>query len=181
MALTNAGFFIYILGAPVFLMKHLKLRETEFLWLFLPISVAMVIGAWISGRAAGRISGKQTIFSGYVVMTIAAIANVLLNLFLPPMLPWSIVPLFAYVMGMSIATPSLTLLILDFFPAQRGLAASCQGFIGLSANSVVSALVALIWGTTLSMALTELVMLAAGLVTILLCVRMMKRSKPATT
>ena len=78
-------------------------------------------------------------------VTMAAIGNVLLNMLLPSMLPWSIVPVFVYVLGMSIATPSLTLLGLDFFPAQRGLAASCQGFIGLSANSAVSAFVALIW------------------------------------
>jgi len=174
MAFTGAGLFIYILGAPVFIMRHLKLRETEFLWLFLPISVAMVIGAWLSGRFAGRISGKQTIFAGYTVMTIAAAGNVVLNLVLPPMLPWSIVPVFVYIVGMSMAMPSLTLLTLDLFPAQRGLAASCQGFIGLIFNSAVSAFVALIWSTTLSMAWTQMLMLAAGVVTILLYLRTMK-------
>jgi DHA1 family bicyclomycin/chloramphenicol resistance-like MFS transporter len=69
---------------------------------------------------------------------------------------------------MSIAMPSLTLLGLDLFPTQRGLAASCQGFISLGANSMVSAFVALVWGTSLSLATTELVMLAAGVITVLL-------------
>jgi MFS transporter, DHA1 family, multidrug resistance protein len=174
MALTSAGFFIYILGAPIFLMKHLKLRETQFLWLFLPIAIAMLIGAAISGRFAGRISGKQTIIAGYAVMTIAATGNVLLNLLLPPMVPWSIVPVFVYVMGMSIAAPSMTLLTLDLFPDQRGLAASCQGFIALSTNSVVSALVAFVWGTPLSLALTELMMLTGGVATVLLYLRTLK-------
>jgi DHA1 family bicyclomycin/chloramphenicol resistance-like MFS transporter len=131
MAFTNAGFFIYILGAPTFLMKHLGLRETEFLWLFGPMSAGMLAGAWISGYSAGRISGNRTMFTGYGVMTVAAIGNVLFNAFYPPMLPWSIVPLVFYVIGMSISMPSLTLLTLDLFPRQRGLAASCQGFIGL--------------------------------------------------
>jgi DHA1 family bicyclomycin/chloramphenicol resistance-like MFS transporter len=180
MAFTSAGFFIYILGAPIFLMKHLHLRETQFLWLFLPNSLAMVIGAWISGRFAGRISGNQTIGLGYVVMIIAAIGNVVMNLILPPMLPWSIVPIFIYVVGMSIAGPSLTLLTLDLFPAQRGLAASCQGFISLGANSFVSAFVALIWGTPLSLATTEIVMLALGVTTLVLYLRFMKRTKLAT-
>jgi DHA1 family bicyclomycin/chloramphenicol resistance-like MFS transporter len=174
MAFTSVGFFIYILGAPIFLMQHLKLKETQFLWLFLPISVAMMIGAAISGRFAGRISGKQTIFAGYAVMTIAAMGNVLLNLMLPPMVPWSILPVFLYVMGMSIAAPSMTLLALDLFPNQRGLAASCQGFISLSANSIVSAFVAFIWGTPLSLALTELVMLILGVITLLLYARTLK-------
>jgi DHA1 family bicyclomycin/chloramphenicol resistance-like MFS transporter len=96
MSLANAGFFIYLLGAPVFLMQHLKLRETQFIYLFLPISVGMVIGAWISGRCAGKISGGKTIFSGYAVMSTAAVGNLLLNLLAPPMLPWSLVPIFIY-------------------------------------------------------------------------------------
>jgi len=174
MAFTSAGFFIYILGAPIFLMKHLHLRETQFLWLFLPNSVGMVIGAAISGRFAGRISGNQTIAAGYIVMAIAAVGNVLMNILLPPLLPWSIVPIFIYVVGMSIAAPSLTLLTLDLFPEQRGLAASCQGFISLGANSIVSAFVALIWGTPLSLALTELVMLSFALAAVLLYFRAMK-------
>jgi len=175
MALTSAGFFIYILGAPIFLMKHLHLRETQFLWLFLPNSVGMVIGAWISGRFAGRISGNQTIILGYVVMAIAAVGNVLYCLICPPLLPWSIVPVFIYVIGMSISMPSLTLLTLDLFPSQRGLAASCQGFISLGANSVVSAFVALIWGTPLSLALTEITMLTAGVLTVSLYFKFMKK------
>ncbi len=174
MAFTNAGFFIYILGAPIFLMKHLHLRETQFLWLFLPNSIGMVIGAWISGRVAGRLSGHQTIAVGYVVMAVAAAGNVLMNLLWPPMLPWSILPVFIYVIGMSIAMPSLTLLTLDLFPETRGLAASCQGFIALGANSIVSAFVALIWGTPLSLSLTMLVMLSVAVVTVLLYLRAMR-------
>jgi MFS transporter, DHA1 family, multidrug resistance protein len=166
MAFTSVGFFIYILGAPIFLMKHLKLQETQFIYLFLPISLGMIIGAAISGRFAGKISGRQTIFAGYVVMAIAAVGNVLLCLLLPPSVPWSLVPVFVYVIGMSIASPSMTLLTLDLFPEQRGLAASCQGFISLSANSVVSIFVALVWRTPLSLALTQLVMLTLGVVTV---------------
>jgi len=172
---TNAGFFIYIVGAPVFLMKHLGLRETQFLWLFLPISVGMIIGAWISGRCAGRISGNQTIFLGYAVMAVSAAGNLLLNMLVPPMLPWAIVPLFAYNVGMSIAMPSLTLVALDLFPKQRGLAASCQGFIGLGMNSIVSAFVALTWGSTLSLAVTQVLMLLLGILLIALYFSAMKR------
>jgi len=176
MAFTSAGFFIYILAAPMFLMKQLGLRETQFLWLFGPMSAGMMIGAWISGYSAGKISGNQTISTGYAVMTIAAIGNLLYNYLFPPMIPWSILPLVIYVIGMSIAMPSLTLLTLDLFPKQRGLAASCQGFIGLAANSAVSASVPLIWATTRSMAWTCTTMLAAGVVTVLLYMRAMKKN-----
>jgi DHA1 family bicyclomycin/chloramphenicol resistance-like MFS transporter len=175
MALTSSGFFIYIMGAPQFLMKHLGLRETQFLWLFGPMSVAMVVGAWISGYCAGRISGSRTIFLGYAIMAIAATGNVLLNMLVPPMLPWTLVPLIIYVVGMSVAMPSLTLITLDLFPSQRGLAASCQGFFGLGANSAVSAFVPLVWATTMTLAMTELAMLILGVATILLYFAAMKR------
>jgi len=69
----------------------------------------------------------------------------------------------------------LTLLTLDLFPQQRGLAASCQGFIGLSANSAVSAFVPLIWGTALSLAWTCISMLALGVVTALWYLQVMKK------
>jgi DHA1 family bicyclomycin/chloramphenicol resistance-like MFS transporter len=180
MAFTSAGFFIYIVAAPVFLMKHLGLRETQFLWLFLPNSIGMVIGAWISGRCAGRISGNQTILLGYVVMAVAAVGNVIFNLMSHPMLPWSFAPILVYVIGMSAAMPSLTLLTLDLFPSKRGLAASCQGFISLGFNSLVSAFVALAWGSALSLAVTELLMLAIGVITVLLYISAMKKTVIST-
>jgi DHA1 family bicyclomycin/chloramphenicol resistance-like MFS transporter len=174
LGLCNAGFFIYIMSAPQFLMTHLGLRETDFLWLFGPIAIGMMAGAWISGRVAGRISGSHTVYIGYGIMAVSAIGNVLLNLVLPPMLPWTIVPLFFFVVGMTTAMPSLTLMGLDLFPAQKGLAASCQGFIMLGSNTVVSAVVPMIWGTTLSLAVTELVIMSGGLATLFLYVWTMK-------
>jgi DHA1 family bicyclomycin/chloramphenicol resistance-like MFS transporter len=179
MGFTSAGFFIYIMGAPQFLMKHLHLHETQFLWLFGPMAVAMVVGAWISGYCAGRISGDKTIMFGYLVMAIAAVGNVALNLLVPPMVPWTIVPLVFYVVGMSIAMPSLTLFTLDLFPRQKGLAASCQGAISLGANSAVSAFVPLIWGTTRSMAMTEIGMLIIGSVALLFYFPAMRRYQSA--
>jgi MFS transporter, DHA1 family, multidrug resistance protein len=175
LSFVNAGFFIYIMGAPVFLMEHLQLSETQFIYLFLPIAVGMMGGAWISGRCAGKITGQKTMLVGFVVMIIAALGNVGLNLLLPPMVPWSLLPIFIYVTGMAIAMPSLTLIALDLFPVQRGLAASCQGFIGLGGNSVVAAFVALIWGSALSFSVTMLLMLSGGVVTILLYVYFMKK------
>jgi DHA1 family bicyclomycin/chloramphenicol resistance-like MFS transporter len=175
LGLCNAGFFIYIMSAPRFLMVHLGLRETDFLWLFGPIAIGMMMGAYISGRVAGRISGIRTVFLGYSIMAVAATGNVILNLLLPPTLPWTIVPLFFFVVGMTTAMPSLALKGMDLFPAQKGLAASCQGFIMLGSNSIVSALVPMIWGTTLSLAVTELAIMSVSLSLLYLYVRTMKR------
>jgi DHA1 family bicyclomycin/chloramphenicol resistance-like MFS transporter len=149
-----AGFFIYVLSAPVFLMRHLGVPETGFLWLFGPAMGGLVSGSWLSGRLAGKISPSQTIVRGYMVMGSAAGINLILNLTLPPGLPWSVMPLFIYTLGMSLAMPSLSIFALDPFPQQRGLAASCQTFFQSGFNSLSAALIApALWGSTLTMSL----------------------------
>ncbi len=133
-------------------MKHLGVAETGFLWLFGPAMGGMVIGAGLSGRLAGKISLSRTIALGYAIMGTAAAANLALNLSLPPSLPWSVMPLFIYTLGMSMAMPCLSIFALDPFPAQRGLAASCQTFFQSGFNSITAALIApALWGSTLNM------------------------------
>ena len=154
LSLNFAGFFIYVLSAPMFLMTHLGLTETAFLWLFGPAMGGLVSGSWLSGRLAGRISAGRTIALGYLVMSVAALINLGINLALPPALPWSVLPLFVYTLGMALAMPSLTILALDPFPEQRGLAASCQTFFQSGFNSLAAALIApALWGSTLTLAL----------------------------
>jgi MFS transporter, DHA1 family, multidrug resistance protein len=159
------GFFIYVLSAPVFLMQHLGIAETGFLWLFGPAMVGLMFGAWISGRLAGKLSFTRTIAVGYLVMITAAAGNLALNLASPPALPWSVLPLFVYTTGMSMAAPCLTLFALDPFPDQRGLAASCQTFLQAGFNGLAAALLApLLWGSTVSLALGMLgIMLLGGM------------------
>jgi DHA1 family bicyclomycin/chloramphenicol resistance-like MFS transporter len=154
LALNFAGFFIYVLSAPVFLMQHLGLPETAFLWLFGPAMGGLLCGSWLSGRLAGKLSLSRSIALGYAVMITAASLNIGLNLALPPGLPWSVLPLFVYTSGMALAMPCLTILALDPFPEQRGLAASCQTFLQSAFNGVAAALIApALWASTLSLAL----------------------------
>jgi DHA1 family bicyclomycin/chloramphenicol resistance-like MFS transporter len=154
LALNFAGFFIYVLSAPVFLMRHLGVSETGFLWLFGPSMLGLVAGSWLSGRLAGKLSLPRTIARAYLVMGAAVAFNIGINLALPPGLPWSVLPIFVYTFGMSLAMPCLTLIALDPFPAQRGLAASCQTFLQSGFNALAAGLIApALWGSTLTMAL----------------------------
>lgn len=153
LALNFAGFFIYVLSAPVFLMRHLGVSETGFLWLFGPSMLGLVAGSWLSGRLAGKLSLPRTIARAYLVMGAAVVFNIGINLALPPGLPWSVLPIFVYTFGMSLAMPCLTLIALDPFPAQRGLAASCQTFLQSGFNALVAGLIApALWSSTLTMA-----------------------------
>lgn len=159
-----AGFFIYVLSAPVFLMRHLGVSEREFLWLFGPAMLGMMLGSWISGRVAEILRPPQTIALGYFVMAMAAVSNVLMNYALPPGLPWSVAPIFLYVVGMALAMPSLTLLALDPYPEKRGLAASCQTFLQAGGNALVAGLVVpLLWDSTQTLALGMAAFLGLGL------------------
>lgn len=154
LALNFAGFFIYVLSAPVFLMQHLGLPETAFLWLFGPAMAGLICGSWLSGRLAGKFSLSRSIALGYAVMISAASLNIGLNLALPPGLPWSVLPLFIYTTGMSLTMPCLTILALDPYPEQRGLAASCQTFLQSTFNGLAAALIApALWASTRNLAL----------------------------
>ena len=159
-----AAVFIYIVAAPVFLIHHLHVSETGFLWLFGPSTSGIVTGAWLSGRLAGRLSRQKTVWWAYGIMVFAALGNVILNAFVPPGLPWSVAPIFVYFAGSALAMPSLTLMALDLFPEQRGLAASCQSFVQTAGNAIATAVVApLVWGSTLTLSLGMAVILAVGL------------------
>ena len=176
LSLNFGGFFIYVLSAPVFLMTHLGIPETGFLWLFGPAMAGLMSGSWISGRLAGKLAPGKTVQRGYLIMGAAFAFNLTLNLTLPPGLPWSVLPLYVYTLGMSLAMPNLTLFALDPFPAQRGLAASCQTFFQSGFNSLAAAFIApMLWGSTLTMALGMGGLMLSGGIAALLHRRLRRR------
>ncbi|RBL65850.1 Bcr/CflA family drug resistance efflux transporter, partial [Pseudomonas sp. MWU13-2625] len=68
-------------------------------------------------------------------------------------MPWAVLPLALYTTGMSLAAPSITLNLMDQFPALRGTVSSLQGFLQTMLSSIVAGVVApLVWGSTLSLA-----------------------------
>ena len=154
MSLSFAGHFVYILSAPVFLMRHLGVSETGFLWLFVPAMLGTLAGAWLSGRFAGKFPPRRTIRHAYLVMGSAALLNLAISFGLPPGLPWSVLPIMVYSLGLSLALPSLTLLSLDLFPEQRGMTSSCQMFLQSMFNSLLAGMIVpLLWGSTRFLAL----------------------------
>ena len=179
LAFNFVGFFIYVMSAPVFLMRHLGVPETGFLWLFGPAMAGLMSGAWVSGRLAGHRSLRQTVAFGYAVMGGAALFNLILSFALPPGLPWSVLPIFCYTFGMSLAMPCLTLMALDQFPAQRWLAASCQMFLQASINSLAAGVLApLLWDSTRTLALGMLALMLLGLGCVLLHLRLTHPGAP---
>lgn len=167
-----AGFFLYIASAPVFVTQHLKLGENQFAWLFVPAISGVILGAFLSGRLAGRIAPLTTVKYAYLLLFAAAALNLLQSLAFSPSLLWAIMPIALYSTGMSLAMPSITLLALDLFPVNRGLVASLQAFTQTLLNALVAGLISpLLSFSTVALAAGMLGFLMLGRITWILYLR----------
>jgi DHA1 family bicyclomycin/chloramphenicol resistance-like MFS transporter len=131
--------FLYIASAPAFVLDLMKLNERSFAWFFVPMISGMMIGAFISGRIAGRIDGARQVRIGFACCGVAVAVNILYNLLVPePTVPWAVLPMMLNSFGIALVFPILTLAILDMYPRQRGSASSLQAFCGLVSNAVIA-------------------------------------------
>jgi len=137
-----AAFFIYIAAAPAFLVDLLGVSTWGFAWLFVPMIAGIVIGATISGRVAGHCSPKFTIRLGYQFVAAGVLANIAICAAAPTGVTWYVMPIMICTIGTAIIAPSVTLMLLDFFPTTRGLASSLQGFVQFSAAGFVAGSIA---------------------------------------
>lgn len=137
------GNFLYISSAPLFVVNLLGRGEQDFWVLFLPLIGGMVLGSWVSGRLAGRLSGRRLASIGYLISAVAGVANLALAT-LPATqgLPWSVIVLPVFSFGIAVSFPILTLAMLDQYPTMRGSAASVQSFVQTLANAVIAGLLA---------------------------------------
>ena len=172
------GFFIYVLSSPVFVIQHLMLSPESFAALFVPAVCGMMLGSFINGRLAGRLSSRRTIVLGYSVMLLAVTGNVTLNLLSPPQWPQAVVPLFVYVSGMALAMPCLQMLAMDLFPARLGMSSSCMGLIQSACNAAIAGVIApLLWGSTLTLAFGMAGSMALGVLLFAISLLLRKRAQ----
>ncbi len=147
-SLGFAGFFLYVLSAPAFIYRHLGLTEHDFAWLFMAGVIGMMLGAYISGRLAGRLSPNRTVWLSFAIMFAGAAYNNMFYIWFPPQLPWSVVHQVIVATGMAIAMPSLTLMLLDLFPHNRGMAASLQSCVQSMVAGFVAAIASPLFSTS---------------------------------
>ena len=142
MAFNFAGLFLYVAAAPAFIIQHLHLSGRDFGWFFIPSVAGIFLGALLANRLAGRLKIGRQVRAGFILMGGAAIANLTYHAFLPAAVPWSVIPVFFYTIGMSLTAPGVTLMVLDLFPTHRGVAASCQSFVQTMLGAVVAGVLA---------------------------------------
>jgi len=141
-----AGFFLYVLASPVFLVKHLGLGDHQFGWMFIPTVCGMVLGSYMSKRAVGKYAQSKVIKAAYWWMFLMVILNLLVCLMLPTEPVYNIAPIALFNVGMALAMPILSLAALDRHPKIRGTAASGQAFIQMLLSTVSAGLIVpLVW------------------------------------
>ena len=141
-ALNFAGLFIYISAAPVFLPEQLHLGASQFGWLFIPSVSGVFLGALAANRMAGKMTFSRQIGIGFCFLLAASVFNLIYHVFLPPSLPWTVLPMLFYTFGMSVVAPGATLLALDLFPHIRGTVASCHSFAVTLLGAIVAGVIA---------------------------------------
>ena len=133
--------FLYIAAAPDYVMTHLRLDETQFGWFFVPTIAGMSIGAFVSGRLAGKASGMRMVQWGFGICAASAALNlVYAGTALRLELPWAVLPMSGLAFGIALVFPILTIALLDLYPHIRGTASSMQAFISLMSNALISGL-----------------------------------------
>ena len=143
-AFNFAALWLYIASAPAFVLDLLRmdgrrLDESQFGWFFVPMIGGMVLGAFVSGRAAGRITGERLVGIGFACSAVAMALNLGYTVLAPTLqVPWAVLPIALNAFGIALVFPIVTLAILDMYPHQRGSASSLQAFTSLVLNALIA-------------------------------------------
>ena len=163
MGANFATMMCFIGAAPMVVLDHWHLRETQFAALFFPVISGFVIGAWISGRMAGRIPTAKQCQIGFSLSLTGSILTMTVHALNadPPLLLQQVL-LTVIAVGVQMVGPTLSLRMLDLFPKARGSAASVQSCVSIVISAVVfGALAPLASGSMLTLSEASL---CAGLI-----------------
>ena len=159
------GMFLYVLSAPVFLGDLLALPPQHFFWFFVLTISGIMSGAWLSGRAAGRLTPQRQIGRGFLIMSGIGLVNVVANAYWVADVRWALFPIAIFALGWASMMPAVTLLLLDLHPQRRGMASSLQTFVSALANALVAGVLSpWVMHSTLALAVSSLALMGVGLV-----------------
>jgi DHA1 family bicyclomycin/chloramphenicol resistance-like MFS transporter len=150
------GGFAFLIGAaPDYITNVLKLPETDFGYVFVPLVIGLIGGSIVAVRAASRLRHNHLIGLGFGMMMLSCIVNIAYLAYVSqPVVPWAVMPIAIYSFGLSIAIPSMTLTVLARVPHLAGMAASVLGFIQMIFFTISSGWLApLVYGSAMRLAL----------------------------
>ncbi|EKU29715.1 MAG TPA: multidrug effflux MFS transporter [Alcaligenes phenolicus] len=157
----------FLIGAaPDFITHTLKLPETAFAALFVPLVIGASAGALASAQLARRWEARKLITCAYGLMLGSCLAYVAyLARAAEPALLWAVgLPAF-FAAGLAMLFPVMTMQVLAQVPTRAGLAASLLGFCQMSTFSLVSGwCVPWVYGQPVCMSAAMLLAVVASLV-----------------
>ncbi|HNV13307.1 MAG TPA: MFS transporter [Dermatophilaceae bacterium] len=125
-------------AAPAFIVDHLHLGPGDFGWLFVPVVTMMIVGSWLTGRLAGRISGPRFLTLGFGVAVLGGVVQLALDVVGLRTLPWVLVGPVTTGLGIALVFPIVTLVLLEVRPRHRGTLSSMQSFSNTMLNAIVA-------------------------------------------
>ena len=156
---TFSAMITFIGAAPAIVLGHWHLAETQFAYVFVPLIIGIMAGAFLSGRLAGRLNGTTQIKIGYTLTLAGGVLSVMLHALVesPPILPQQVL-ITVVALGVQLMMPIYALRMLDMFPDARGSAASVQSCVMLGVGALfLGAIVPAISHSMLLLALACLV------------------------
>jgi len=156
---TFSAMITFIGAAPAIVLGHWHLAETQFAYVFVPLIIGIMAGAFLSGRLAGRLNGTTQIKIGYTLTLAGSVLSVMLHALVesPPILPQQVL-ITVVALGVQLMMPIYALRMLDMFPDARGSAASVQSCVMLGVGALfLGAIVPAISHSMLLLALACLV------------------------
>ena len=153
-----AGFFVYVLGSPTFLGKLLGFSPQQYGYFFMTSVSGMILGSYLSKRAAGKYAAKKVLTVAYAWMFAIVCLNVADLLYLPVNPIYNILPVALFNVGMGLVMPIISLAALDRHPKIRGTAASGQAFVQMLFSTVSAGIIVpLVWSSVFGLASAMLV------------------------
>lgn len=158
------GLFIYIAGSPTVIYDFLHLSSTDFAYQFVPMTVGIIAGSFSSGKLAQHWPTRRIVHLAFVAMTMASLTAMINAFWFEATIIGIIAPQVLYAFGMALSMPALSILAIDCFPHNRGLASAVQSFIHiLFAAFVASIIVPMLDNSVTGFALAQLLCLSAAL------------------
>ena len=159
------GLFIYIAGSPTMIYDFLHLSSTDFGYQFVPMTAGIIAGSFSSGKLSRHWPTRHIVHLAFASMALASLISVSRAFWFETTIPGLIAPQVLYAVGLAMSMPALSILAIDCFPHNRGLASAVQSFIHiLFAAVVASIIVPMLASSITGFAMAQLLCLVAALI-----------------
>ncbi|MBN2865271.1 MAG: multidrug effflux MFS transporter [Thiotrichales bacterium] len=163
LSMVFGGLFIYIAGSATLVYDFLHLGANDFALFFIPMVAGMMLGSLTVSRLAHNVAINKMVQLGFAIMAVAMTTNLFFQIWLPVSALTLIAPMALYSFGLSIVMPNLSLLAMDCFPKNIGLANGMRTFLQMGTNALVAAIISpLVLGSSLYFALGLAVFFVLG-------------------